>query len=93
MEGVFLEVVENRRLVFTDAYQHGWRPTTKPFMTGLFELSPTASDGTAYRAAARHWNDEAHTQHVAMGFRPGWGAVADQLVEVVTDELKSRADA
>src|ERR1700735_4929957 len=31
--GVYLEVVENKRLVFTDAYTGGWEPSAKPFMT------------------------------------------------------------
>src|SRR5262245_37006873 len=31
--GVFLEVVENERLVFTDAYVRAWEPSEKPFMT------------------------------------------------------------
>src|ERR1051325_1568202 len=31
--GVYLEVVKNRRLVFTDAYASAWQPSAKPFMT------------------------------------------------------------
>src|SRR5271156_4260473 len=31
--GVYLEVVENERLVFTDAYTRAWEPSAKPFMT------------------------------------------------------------
>src|ERR1700732_4346975 len=31
--GVYLEVVENERLVFTDAYSEAWKPSEKPFMT------------------------------------------------------------
>ena len=34
-EGVYLEVVPNERLVFTDAYTAGWEPSAKPFMTGV----------------------------------------------------------
>src|SRR5215217_3493675 len=33
--GVYLEVVENERLVFTDAYTTAWEPSGKPFMTVL----------------------------------------------------------
>ena len=32
-QGVYLEVVENERLVFTDAYTKAWEPSEKPFMT------------------------------------------------------------
>ena len=31
--GVYLEVVPNERLVFTDAYTSAWVPSQKPFMT------------------------------------------------------------
>src|SRR3954463_8264711 len=31
--GVYLEVVPNARLVFTDAYTAAWEPSEKPFMT------------------------------------------------------------
>ena len=31
--GVYLEVVPNERLVFTDAYVRAWEPSEKPFMT------------------------------------------------------------
>ena len=31
--GVYLEVVANERLVFTDAYVEAWEPSEKPFMT------------------------------------------------------------
>jgi uncharacterized protein YndB with AHSA1/START domain len=31
--GVYLEVVENERLVSTDAFTHAWQPSEKPFMT------------------------------------------------------------
>jgi uncharacterized protein YndB with AHSA1/START domain len=31
--GVYLEVIPNERLVFTDAYTSAWTPSAKPFMT------------------------------------------------------------
>src|SRR5450755_3791930 len=33
--GVYLEVVKNEKLVFTDAYTKAWEPSEKPFMTGI----------------------------------------------------------
>ena len=79
-EGVFLEVVPNRRIVFTDAFRSGWIPQ-EPFMIGFFELTPDAG-GTHYRAGARHWTEAACRQHKDMGFEAGWGAVAAQLAEL-----------
>ncbi len=79
-QGVFLEVVPARRVVFTDAFRQGWHPQ-KAFMVGLFEFTAEGS-GTRYRASARHWDEASMQQHRAMGFEAGWGAVADQLAAV-----------
>ncbi|RDE05865.1 SRPBCC family protein [Sphingomonas aracearum] len=79
-EGVYLEVVPDRRVVFTDAFASGWVPQG-PFMVGFLELTPEG-ERTRYRAGARHWTAEACDQHKAMGFEAGWGAVAAQCEEV-----------
>ena len=76
-EGVFLEVIPERRIVFTDAFTQGWEPAGQPFMVGTFEFEPQG-DKTLYRGIARHWNEEAKAQHEAMGFHDGWGVVAEQ---------------
>jgi len=77
VEGVILEVVANRRIVFTDAFAAGWIPHA-PFMVGFFELTPR-DGGTHYRAGSRHWDEESHKRHEAMGFHDGWTKVAEQL--------------
>jgi uncharacterized protein YndB with AHSA1/START domain len=79
-EGVYLEVIPERLIVFTDAFQAGWKPAG-PFMVGFFELEPQG-DKTLYRGRARHWSKEAFEQHQAMGFEAGWGTVAEQWEEV-----------
>jgi uncharacterized protein YndB with AHSA1/START domain len=76
--GVYLEVVPERRLVFTDAYTAGWLPAEKPFFTGVIDLADEAG-GTRYSATARHWTAEARDEHAKMGFHEGWGQCADQL--------------
>jgi len=80
VEGVVLEVIPNRRIVFTDAFTAGWIPQ-KPFMVGFFELTPKGR-GTHYRAGSRHWDEMTHKQHQQMGFAEGWTKVADQLAEL-----------
>ena len=80
--GVYLDVVENERLVFTDAFTPGWRPAGRPFMVAevLFE---NAGDGkTRYTARTMHWNEETRKEHENMGFHEGWGKAADQLEEL-----------
>jgi uncharacterized protein YndB with AHSA1/START domain len=79
-EGVYLEVIPERLIVFTDAFQSGWKPAG-PFMVGSFELEPQG-DQTLYRGRARHWTKDACEQHKAMGFEQGWLAVAAQWEEV-----------
>jgi uncharacterized protein YndB with AHSA1/START domain len=76
--GVYLEVVPNRRIVFTDAYTAGWTPSAKPFFTAIVTFEPEGAR-TRYTAVARHWTEEARQQHEAMGFHTGWGLCADQL--------------
>lgn len=86
-EGIFLEVVPGRKIVSTDAFHAGWVPAG-PFMVGIWEFEPIEGGRTRYRASARHWTDEAHDQHQAMGFEAGWGAVAAQLAELAESEVR-----
>jgi uncharacterized protein YndB with AHSA1/START domain len=79
-EGVFLEVVPNRKIVFTNAFTVGWVPQD-PFMVVIVTFEPEGT-GTRYTARVRHWNDETLKRHEAMGFREGWAIVAGQLAEL-----------
>lgn len=88
-EGVFLEVVPDRRMVFTDAFKPGWIPQ-EPFMIGFFELTPDAG-GTHYRAGARHWSKAALERHKEMGFEGGWSAVAAQLADLAEAAANARS--
>ncbi|MGQ3040944.1 MAG: SRPBCC family protein [Brevundimonas sp.] len=81
--GIFLEVVENRRLISTDALTPDWKPAGAPFMVARIELEPTGDGKTRYKATASHWSEDAMKQHEQMGFHEGWGQVADQLNELV----------
>ena len=81
--GVFLEVIENRRMITTDALTPDWKPAGGPFMVARIDLEPTADGRTKYTATASHWNEATMKQHEAMGFHEGWGTVADQLNELV----------
>ncbi|PWE32803.1 polyketide cyclase [Maritimibacter sp. 55A14] len=78
-EGVYLEVVDGKRLVFTDAYSEGWKPAADPFMTAIIEFEDDGNGGTRYTATARHCSPEARQSHEDIGFYDGWGTVASQL--------------
>jgi uncharacterized protein YndB with AHSA1/START domain len=84
-EGVFLEVVPNEKLVFTNAFTAGWEPQD-PFMVAIFTFEPAEGGGTLYRARARHWSEEVQKQHEEMGFHAGWGQCAAQLAELAEAE-------
>jgi uncharacterized protein YndB with AHSA1/START domain len=81
--GVYLEVVPNERLVFTDAYTEAWVPSAKPFMTVILTFEEEAGK-TRYTARVRHWTVEDKETHETMGFHQGWGQCADQFEALVT---------
>jgi len=76
--GIYLEIVENERLVFTDAYTSAWEPSAKPFMTAIITFEDEGGR-TRYTARALHWTAEDRQAHETMGFHEGWGRCADQL--------------
>lgn len=76
--GVYLEVVPNEKLVFTDAYTRAWQPAEKPFFTAIVTFADEAGR-TRYVARALHWTAADRKAHEEMGFQEGWGKAADQL--------------
>ncbi len=76
--GVYLEVLRDQRLVFTDAYTSAWVPSAKPFFTVVLSFDDEAGQ-TRYTARARHWSAEDCAAHEKMGFHQGWGIATDQL--------------
>jgi len=81
--GVYLEVVPNEKIVFTDAFVSAWVPSPKPFMTVILTFADEAGK-TRYTARVRHWTAEDRETHEKMGFHQGWGICADQLTALVT---------
>ncbi|MDB6168822.1 MAG: polyketide cyclase [Verrucomicrobia bacterium] len=81
--GVYLEVVENERLVVTDAYTRAWEPSDKPFMTVILTFEELGGK-TKYTARVLHWTAADREAHEKMGFHQGWGQCADQLAKLVT---------
>lgn len=79
--GVYLEVVPNEKLVFTDAFTEAWKPSDKPFMTGIITFADEGGK-TRYTATARHWSEEDRKTHEEMGFHEGWSKATDQLEEL-----------
>ncbi len=76
--GVYLDVVRNERLVFTDAFVNAWEPSEKPFMLAIVTFADEGGK-TRYTARVRHWSVADCETHEKMGFHDGWGKATDQL--------------
>ena len=87
--GCYLEVIENEKLVWTNALVPGFRPANPSvaeiadcgaiIFTAAILLEPHGN-GTKYTALAMHKDEEGCKKHQEMGFHDGWGKALDQLV-------------
>jgi uncharacterized protein YndB with AHSA1/START domain len=84
--GCYLEVVENQKLVWTNALSPGYRPVAiAETACGVFSFTAVISlepqgQGTKYTALVIHRDKAGREQHAKMGFHDGWGKALDQLV-------------
>lgn len=90
--GCFLEVVNEKRLVWSSALEAGFRPSSpatesdKECMDIIFTCIITLEElkgGTKYTATVLHNSHEQMKKHEEMGFHEGWGACLNQLADVV----------
>lgn len=87
--GCYLEIIPQRKLMWTDALLPGYRPAGGGFMTAIILLEPEGA-GTRYTAIAMHANPEQRESHERMGFHRGWGTALDQLVALMKAESEGR---
>ena len=80
--GVYLDVVKNERLVFTDAFTKAWEPSEKPFMTVALTFEDQGGK-TKYTARVQHWSVADREAHEKMGFHQGWVLCTEQLATLV----------
>jgi len=85
--GCYLEIIPNRKLVWTNALAPGYRPAlpsnAKPCDSFLFTAVVSFEahgTGSKYSATVIHGNEEDRKKHEGMGFQEGWGKALDQLV-------------
>jgi uncharacterized protein YndB with AHSA1/START domain len=90
VNGCFLDIVPQERIVFTDVLLAGWRPAATPYPHGpcgpCFTAIVTFEDlngATKYTARALHKDDADREKHREMGFELGWNAALDQLVDLL----------
>ena len=86
--GCYLEIIPNRKLVWTNALEPGYRPVNRLsadhpcdtfFVTAIITLEPHEK-GTRYTALLIHGDEDACKKHKEMGFHEGWGKALDQLL-------------
>ena len=79
--GVYLDVVPNERIVFTDALREAWKPSEKPFFTVIVTFEDEGK--TRYDRRARAALDGGRSRAAREdGFPRGMGKAADQLAEL-----------
>jgi uncharacterized protein YndB with AHSA1/START domain len=90
--GCYLEIVENEKLVWTNALAPGYRPVTvldglraecETFLFTVVVSLERHGGGTKYTALAIHSDEDGRRRHGEMGFHEGWGKALDQLVALV----------
>lgn len=77
--GIYLEVVPNAKIVFTDAFVGAWEPSDKAFMVGTITFEDAGDGRTLYTARVQHWSVGDREAHEKMGFHEGWGVATQQL--------------
>ena len=85
--GCYLEVIENKKLVWTGMMTKGFRPAPASDPLGFHFVATIlfnrTDKGTAYKAIVAHSDEDGRKKHEAMGFQEGWGKAFDQLVELM----------
>lgn len=83
VDGCFLEIVPDTRLVFTTVLTEGWQPA-EPWLalTAIITFEAEGS-GTRYSARVLQKNAADSRKHDEMGFQEGWGTAISQLAALV----------
>jgi uncharacterized protein YndB with AHSA1/START domain len=83
VDGCFLEIVPEARLIFTTVLTEGWHPA-EPWLalTAIISFDAEGS-GTRYASRVLHKSAADAQKHDDMGFQEGWGTAIAQLAAVV----------
>ena len=94
----FIELIENEKMVMTNALEPGYRPARGPVgkageiadcadipFTSILTLTERAGK-THYSIVVLHRDERDRRRHEEMGFHQGWGLCTDQL-EAVASKL------
>ena len=82
------EIIENKKLVWTNLVSQGFRPNFIPHPGFGFVVTISlakSGQGTLYKATVAHADAESRKKHEQMGFQEGWGMAFKQLEELMKD--------
>ena len=82
VEGCFLDIVPEERIVFTTALVEGWRPFDPWLALTAIITMKDAGSSTHYTSRVLHKNAEDSQKHDEMGFQAGWGTTIAQLEKI-----------
>lgn len=77
---VFLEVIEGQKLVFTDAFEKGWAPSSKATKVTELQLE-TVPEGTRLSLSVAYWN-QADLECQDKNFDEGWHQAVSRIEEL-----------
>jgi uncharacterized protein YndB with AHSA1/START domain len=83
VEGCFLEIVPETRLIFTTVLTEGWQPAEPWLALTAIMTFEAEGEGTRYSARVLHKNPADSRKHDDMGFQDGWGTAIAQLAALV----------
>ncbi len=83
VDGCFLEIVPEARLVFTTVLTEGWQPVEPWLALTAIITFEAEGNGTRYAARVLHKDAADSRKHEDMGFYDGWGTTIDQLAAFV----------
>lgn len=93
--GVYLEIVENEKIVFTDAYTSAWVPSEKPFFTGVILLEDLGNGRTIYGhgvALARRGQGSAREDGFPRRMGQGCGPIGGAAGEDMSGAVRRRGE-
>ena len=79
VEGCFLDVAPERRIVWTTALTEGWQPIESWLALTAIITFEAEGKSTRYSSRVLHKSPADSRKHEEMGFQEGWGKTIDQL--------------
>lgn len=79
VEGCFLDIAPEHRMVWTTALAEGWQPIEPWLALTAIITFEAEGQGTRYSARVLHKSPADSRKHEELGFHEGWGATIDQL--------------